>query len=270
MPKDKDLKNLVRARMAKTGESYSIARLRIAGDGNPPSKLVAVGNQKSVETHAAPAIYQVKISISEIAPSIWRRLQVPADASLAQLHDVIQAAFGWWNCHLHQYIVDGHFFGVPDPEYADEMPPMKDERDTTLREILGAATIIYEYDFGDSWKHLIEIESVAVAPQPGTVYPICTAGERARPPEDCGGVSGYEDLLEILADPEHEEYQQMKTWVGKKFAPEKFDLLATNRALQKYAGDRDVPGRAVRMESRPSIEGAGRHPSASRYGRMNA
>jgi hypothetical protein len=240
MAKDKDLKKLVRARMAKTGESYSIARLRTGGDGKPRRAAKAV-RSRSTEVLGASGIYQLKISISEIAPSIWRRLHVPSDTSLAQLHDLIQAAFGWLNYHLHQYLVDGQHLGIPDPEYADEMPAMKDERDATLRDILGAKTIVYEYDFGDSWKHLIEIESVDASPNPGVAHPVCTGGERARPPEDCGGVSGYEDLLQILADPEHEEHRHMKTWVGKKFAPEKFDLLATNRALRKVRRESSRP-----------------------------
>ena len=229
MPKDKDLKNLVRARMAKTGERYSTARLRVTRD-DKSRNAAAVITSRPPEALGVPGICQMKVTLDEIAPSIWRRLQVPADVSLAQLHEIIQAAFGWLNYHLHQYIVDGRYFGVPDPEYADDLPPMKHERDVTLRDIFGAETIVYEYDFGDGWKHLIEIEKVMVA---GINYPICSGGARARPPEDCGGVSGYEDLLRILADGEHEEHQQMKTWVGKKFAPEKFDLVATNRALRK-------------------------------------
>jgi Plasmid pRiA4b ORF-3-like protein len=232
MPKDKDLKKLVRERMAKTGEGYSIARLRLAGAAAPRGEMPRSTNGV-LEAAAAPAIYQVKITLSEIAPAIWRRLLVPADTSLARLHDIIQAAFGWLNYHLHQYIVDEQYFGDPNPEFADELPPMTDEREASLRDIVGAKAIVYEYDFGDSWRHVIEIESVAVVPEAGVKYPVCIGGARSRPPEDCGGVSGYEELIEVLADPEHEEHSRMKTWVGKKFDPERFDLAAVNRALQK-------------------------------------
>ena len=183
MPKDRDLKKLVRARMAKTGESYSIAKLRLAG----ATKLrgaVARSSSASIKASAAPAIYRVKISLADIAPAIWRRLVLPADTSLAQLHQIIQAAFGWWNYHLHQYIVDEQYFGEPDPEFADELPPMTDERDVNLHSIAGAKAIVYEYDFGDSWRHVIEIEDVAVVPEAGVKYPICTGGARSRPPED--------------------------------------------------------------------------------------
>jgi hypothetical protein len=232
MPKDKDLKKLVRTRMVKTGERYSIARLRLAG-ASTPRRAVARPSSGSLATSAAPAIYQVKISLSEIAPAIWRRLLVPADTSLARFHQIIQAAFGWLNYHLHQYIVDEKYFGDPNPEFADELPPMTDERDAMLRDIVDAKSIVYEYDFGDSWRHVIEIENVAVVPEAGVTYPVCAGGARSRPPEDCGGTSGYEELLEVLADTKHEEHARMKTWVGKKFDPESFDLAAVNRALRK-------------------------------------
>ena len=156
-----------------------------------------------------------------------------ADTSLAELHHVIQAAFGWLDYHLHQYIVDEQYFGDPNSEFADELPPMTDERDATLRDIVDAKEIVYEYDFGDSWRHVIQIENLAVMAEPGVKYPVCTGGARSRPPEDCGGTSGYDELLEVLADPKHEEHASMKRWVGKKFAPERFDLPAVNRALQK-------------------------------------
>ena len=152
MPKDKDLKKLVRARMTKTGESYSIAKPRIAGASKPRSPVARPGSA-SLEGSAALAIYQVKITLSEITPVIWRRQLVPADTSLARLHHIIQAAFGWLNYHLHQYIVDERYFGDPNPEFADELSPMTDERDATLRDIVGAKAIVYEYDFGDSWRH---------------------------------------------------------------------------------------------------------------------
>jgi hypothetical protein len=244
MPKDKDLKKIVRARMTKTGESYSIAKLRLAGASKPRSAM-AQPSSASLEAAAAPAIYPMKITLSEITPAIWRRLLVPADTSLAQLHHVIQAAFGWWDYHLHQYIVDDRYFGDPDPEFADELPPMTDERDATLRDIVEAKEIVYEYDFGDSWRHVIEIENLAVVAEPGVRHPVCTGGARSRPPEDCGGTSGYEELLEVLADPKHEEHASMKRWVGKRFDPESFDLAAVNRALRKVGSGPERRSRAA-------------------------
>ncbi len=130
--------------------------------------------------------------------------------------------------------MDERYFGDPNPEFADELPPpMTNERDATLRDIVAAKAIVYEYDFGDSWRHVIEIENVAVALDPGVRCPVCTGGARSRPPEDCGGTAGYEELLEVLADPKHEKHASMKKWVGKKLDPENFDVAAVNRALQK-------------------------------------
>ena len=252
MPKDKDLKKLVRARMAKTDESYSTARLRLAG-ATVSRGALPLSTCSDLEAPPAPAIYQVRIALSEIAPAIWRRLLVPADTSLAHLHHIIQAAFGWWDYHLHQYIVDERYFGDPNPEFADELPPMTDEREASLRDIVGAKEIIYEYDFGDRWRHIIEIESVAVVPEAGMRYPACTGGARSRPPEDCGGASGYEELLQVLADPDHQEYASMKTWVGKKFAPERFDPAETNRALQKVRRREPRRSRSKRDDRGPIV-----------------
>ena len=133
------------------------------------------------------AMYQVKVTIIDIEPAVWRRVVVPAETTLAKFHQVIQATFGWWNYHLHQYIVDGEHFGVPDPENAEELPPMKDEHDIALRDIIGASKIVYEYDFDHSWEHLIEIENVAVhLRESGRHRPDFIAGKhKRRPPEDC-------------------------------------------------------------------------------------
>ncbi|HJX53159.1 MAG TPA: plasmid pRiA4b ORF-3 family protein [Polyangia bacterium] len=237
MPKNGDFKKLVRDRMAKTGESYTSARMRMIRSGNSvesgPPLSPALSGKGVTEAMDAPAIYQLKITIVDIEPAIWRRVLVPAETTLDQLHKTIQAVFGWWDYHLHQYVVDDRHYGLPDPEYSDELPEMFDERNVALRDVFGADTIVYEYDFGDDWKHSVEIESVTMASDPNVQYPVCTGGARACPREDCGGTPGYFRVLEILGDPMHEEYREMKTWVGKKYDPEKFDLVAIDRALRK-------------------------------------
>jgi hypothetical protein len=250
--------------MEKTGERYSIARLHVVGvsvaraGGNganrPDGFAAATASADQPGAASVPAICQLKITIADIEPAIWRRLHVPADATLAELHEAIQAAFGWLNYHLHQYIVDGQHIGVPSPEYSDELPPMNDEQDVRVRDIVGATKIIYEYDFGDSWEHVIEIESVATAGGPDVICATCSAGARARPPEDCGGTSGYQRLLEILADREHQDYRQMKTWVGRRYDPEKLDLAAVNRALQRLRRRSSSTRSASRSTRRPASE----------------
>jgi len=238
MPKNGDFKKLVRARMVKTAESYAIARMRLLGEercdekGPPCAFSLPAGGTRPLSD--GPAIFQVKVALLDIEPAIWRRILVPADTTLDQFHDVIQAAFGWWNYHLHQYLVDGKHYALPDADDDDDLlPPRLDERAVQLRDLLTSSSIVYEYDFGDGWKHLVEIESVAMAHELGVRYPICTGGERACPREDCGGTPGYQRLLEALADPMHEEHTELRQWAGRRYDPEKFDLAAANRALRK-------------------------------------
>jgi len=248
MPKNGDFKKLVRARMVKTTESYAIARMRLLGeerrDGAARSAVFSFPPDAVRPISDGPAIFQVKVAILDIEPAIWRRVLLPADTTLAQLHDVIQAVFGWWDYHLHQYLVDGRLYALPDPEYDDDpLPPRLDERAVPLRDLLTASSIIYEYDFGDGWKHLVQIESVAMTREPGVSYPVCTGGARACPREDCGGTDGYRHLLEVLADPTHEEHAHLKRWAGRRYDPEKFDAAAANRALRKL---RKRPSRSRR------------------------
>ncbi len=254
MPKNSDFKKLVRARMVKTAESYTIARMRLLGGGRDaeqsPRKAISLPTGRPQPMADGPAIFQVKITLLDIEPAIWRRVLVPADTALDQLHEVIQAAFGWWNYHLHQYLVDGKLYALPDPEYDDDLlPPRLDEQAVQLRDLLTSSSILYEYDFGDGWKHAVEIESVAMVQESGMRYPLCTGGERACPREDCGGTPGYEHLLEALADPEHEDHADLKRWAGRRYDPERFDLAATNRALRKLH-KRPTRGHRAR-EARP-------------------
>ena len=177
------------------------------------------------------AIYQIKVTLEDSKPPIWRRLLVRSDVTLADLHDVLQAAFGWWDYHLHQFIVGETYFGVPDPDYEDYLE-MNDEQDVTLRQVAPreGAKFRYEYDFGDSWLHQVLVEKI-LPPEPGQVYPVCIKGRRARPPEDVGGMWGYYDFLEAIGDPEHEEHDSYLEWVGGEFDPEAFDLEEINQAL---------------------------------------
>lgn len=173
-------------------------------------------------------VYQIKVVLRHIRPSIWRRLQVPADITLGELHDILQIAMGWEEAHLHQFIVNGECYGVLDPEFLTDM---QDESRYRLSDLGGkGGRLAYEYDFGDGWIHEIRIEKVFAA-EPDKHYPLCLAGERACPPEDCGGPPGYERLLAILADPQHEEHEDMLDWLGGDLDPETFDPAAVNASL---------------------------------------
>lgn len=176
-------------------------------------------------------ILQVKVTLNDTTPPIWRRLLVPGMLSLHEFHWDIQRAMGWLNCHLSQFQIDGVDYGVPSEE--DEIP-MKSAETVCLARFADREnrSFIYEYDFGDGWEHEILIEKI-LPPNPKQTYSICLDGQRACPPEDCGGTGGYENLLTILDDPKHPEHKEMKRWVGRGFDPEFFDLKRVNRDLKK-------------------------------------
>ncbi len=140
-------------------------------------------------------IYQLKITLARVEPAVWRRIEVP-DCTLADLHYYIQAAMGWQNCHLHQFIVGTERF--IDVESFDGECEDNDECDALLSDIVPERSrkfrFSYEYDFGDGWTHEIAVEHQG-PPEKGVKYPRCLAGERACPPEDCGGPWGYVELL---------------------------------------------------------------------------
>jgi hypothetical protein len=181
-----------------------------------------------------PQIYQLKITLLGIKPPIWRRFYVPGDMNLAKLHHVIQCIMGWEESHMHQFKVGKTYYGMTYPDDFDGMPETRDERKARLNELVSRpkAKFIYEYDFGDSWEHEVVLEKV-LPPEPGTKYPVCLEGKRACPPEDCGGVWGYAELLETIQDPNHPEHDDMMEWLGEGFEPERFDVEAVNKALRR-------------------------------------
>jgi hypothetical protein len=180
------------------------------------------------------AIYQFKVTLKDSDPPIWRRIQMPG-CTLGELHEVLQVVMGWEDCHLHRFDVRGESYGPLDPEDALWDLEKRDEEEISLSTIVKMARKVrftYEYDFGDSWQHEIVLEKT-LEPEPKVKYPRCIEGERACPPEDCGGVWGYAEFLEAIADPKHESHEDMLEWIGGKFDPEKFDLDAVNRELRR-------------------------------------
>jgi hypothetical protein len=177
-------------------------------------------------------VYQIKITLAEISPPIWRRVQVPSDTMLFELHLMLQAAMGWQNCHLHSFTIDGVDYSYGDPDLELDM---EDESQVRLDDVAPGPNnrFSYMYDFGDGWEHDVVIEEVANA-EPKQHYPVCIAGARACPPEDCGGIWGYRDFLEIIGDSAHEEHDAMLEWIGGAFDPEAFDLAEVNSNLKNY------------------------------------
>ena len=181
-------------------------------------------------------IYQLKVSLKGAKPPIWRRVLVPSDMDLGRLHRVIQAAMGWMDYHLHQFIAGRTSFGVADDNALEWGMEVEDERKWRLDQLLRCEKdkLRYEYDFGDGWEHDVTLEKV-LPYDAEQALPRCVAGRRACPPEDCGGIWGYAKLLEVLADPEDPEHDEMLEWLGGGHDPARFDLEETNWMLAQYA-----------------------------------
>ncbi|MEW5869570.1 MAG: plasmid pRiA4b ORF-3 family protein [Chloroflexota bacterium] len=180
-------------------------------------------------------VYQIKISLDDTHPPIWRRILAPANYTLFQLHEVIQTVMGWQNYHLHMFTIGDAIYGDPaDDEFGDL--GTQNEKAFKLKKLFPAAGVKfkYEYDFGDSWEHTLRIEKILPA-EKGQRYPQCVAGKRACPPEDVGGVWGYEGFLEALADPKHPEHDEYLEWAGGEFDPAAFDLEEVNQQLGRPA-----------------------------------
>lgn len=176
-------------------------------------------------------IYQVKVTLKDIKPPIWRRFQVQSEISMFNFHRVLQNVMGWYDSHLWEFESQGQFMsgGFEDDDGAahDKFYKKLKLADVLQRE---KQKIGYTYDMGDGWEHDIVLEKV-LEPSAGVKYPLCIAGARACPPEDCGSVPGYYEKLEIIGNPKHPEYKETLEWLGDSYDPEKFDLKEINNAL---------------------------------------
>lgn len=180
--------------------------------------------------NSLPDVYQLKISLRGAKPPIWRRVLAPATMSFSELHDVIQIAMGWFESHLHEFKVANQSLG--DPEW-DEMGDMIDEGSVRLGNFVfpEGARFLYIYDFGDWWEHLIEVEKVLPYDKE-QIYPVCTQAKRACPPEDVGGIWGYEEFLAAIGDKNHPDHADMLEWVGDDFDPAAVDINGINAELE--------------------------------------
>lgn len=172
---------------------------------------------------------QLKITLRDVSPAIWRRVLVPSELTLLELHHVIQITMGWEDYHLHDFTINRRRYAVPDPEDIDD--PI-DERESRLKSILRTRQkFTYQYDFGDGWDHNIVVEKVVDDPAIRDV--VCIDGARACPPEDSGGPWGYEEKLTALTRPDDPDMKELRDWIGKDFDPERFDCDAVNKELQR-------------------------------------
>jgi len=195
-----------------------------------------------VEPIGGGLLYQIKITLMYSDPAIWRRIVVPAGIKLNRLHDVIQRVMPWTNSHLHHFIIgerrkrgsELRYYGLVNLDFADPDDKTLNEKKFTLADLAPdtKAKITYEYDFGDGWEHEIVVEKILPL-DAGFKHVACLAGENACPPDDCGGIGGYYNMLEILGDPDAPDHDQLKEWIGGKWDPAYFDLKAANAALKK-------------------------------------
>ena len=184
---------------------------------------------KTAEAKAAFAgsVCQVKITLVDVKPPVWRRITVPAPITLPELHAAIQIAMGWTDSHLHEFEIDGRQYGVPDPDWDSDMHP---EAGVRLLDTIGeGGRLRYVYDFGDDWRHDVQVEKLLPA---GTEVPVCLTGRRACPPEDVGGPWGYADFLAAYGDPAHPEHDDLRQWAGAGFEPDRFDPAEVTELLR--------------------------------------
>lgn len=175
-------------------------------------------------------IYQLRISLAEVRPPVWRRVLVPGGYTLDRLHRVIQYAMGWQDCHLHSFEAAGIQYS--DPELVGELP-MRDELDARLDQVAHRGDLIrYTYDFADWWEHEVTVEDVFPA-EPDELYPACVAGQRACPPEETGGGVGYAELLRSLGDSDDPRHAGVHEWLGRAFDPDAFDPARVTTLLRR-------------------------------------
>lgn len=195
-------------------------------------------NKPASPAPAVPSAHLLRVALADITPPVWRQLAVPSDLSLAELHEVLQIAFGWWNGHHHQFIVkgqDGKESYAADPVL--DLEEARNSHEWRLDEACPrrGSTMAYQYDLTDAWMHEIEVHSVGPARGP---LPACLDGARNGPMEDCGGAHGHMDLAEAIAHPEDAD-PAMLEW-AEDYDPERFDRAEINGVLKQWAAERQA------------------------------
>lgn len=197
-------------------------------------------------------IARIRIELEDTRPLVWRALDVPLSTTLATLHDLIQTVMRWQDYHLHEFLVGEKVYGVPDPEDAFDDRKVYQEKSIRLGALIerGVRQFLYVYDFGDNWRHRITIQDLRLG-DAGVEYPHFVAGARRAPPEDVGSISGFEEFLEVIAQPGHEDHDRMLEWYGKAFEPDDIDERLIRMIVEDFAARRRGPLRSHRTGKRP-------------------
>jgi len=195
----------------------------------------------------ATSIARLKVTLNDVKPPVQRRVEVPLAIRLDRLHLVLQAAMDWTNSHLYEIRARDVGWGLPDPDFGDGPPDAKKTRLVDVLEDAGTKTVKYLYDFGDGWEHTVKVERITDA-VPGLAYPVLIDATARCPPEDVGGPWGYDEFLEAIADPTHENHAEMKNWIGETFDPKAVDVeaLADDVAALAKAWTRKPPTKRKR------------------------
>ncbi|MCH7872344.1 MAG: plasmid pRiA4b ORF-3 family protein [Planctomycetes bacterium] len=182
----------------------------------------------------ADVVFELKVTLKNIRPPIWRRFVVPPDIRLSDLHHVLQCVIGWYDGHLHQFVAKSETrYGRCDEDWDVDLDVLDERRYRLADLVVGKGDrFVYEYDFGDGWEHLVELVKIMPMVE-GVSYPICLKGRRRCPPEDCGGPWGYMNLLSVLDDPKHPEHAELVDWAGDAIDPEAFDIGGVNDLLSE-------------------------------------
>jgi hypothetical protein len=183
------------------------------------------------DSMAPTDVHQFKVTLRGVKPPVWRRVLVPSDFSLRKVHDVLQIVMGWTDTHLYEFTAGRTDYGDRDEDAPWDLRSARMAKLFRIAPSAGAK-LLYKYDFGDGWEHDVVVEAI-LQPAGGMRYPVCVAGKRACPPEDCGGPYGYAELLEALGDPEHPEHEEKVDWIGDDLDPEAFDLDEINASLRR-------------------------------------
>lgn len=192
-------------------------------------------------------IARLRITLSDTDPVIWRTIDMPIEASLKMVHDIIQAAMGWQDYHLWEFEAEDRRYGLPDPERPDEtLSAAKNVKLTTLID-RGVRQVDYTYDMGDNWHHTVVIEATEPG-KPDTKYPRYIDGARRGPPEDCGGTPGFENFLDAISNSKHPDHAELTEWYanshGGKYQPSTIDELVTKLRIGDIA-KRRAAGKAA-------------------------
>ena len=197
-------------------------------------------------------VYQLKVNLNDAKPPIWRRILVPGHIRLSQLHEILQIAMGWTNSHLHMFTIDNETYGDPEDDETGDLGTRNEHRYyLDIFDLREKSKFSYLYDFGDGWEHTILVEKIVPA-EKDVPYPLCVTGKRACPPEDVGGIWGYADMLEAIANPDNAEHDDMLEWLGEDFDPEAFDLTDVNESLQAIKPAHG--GKTTRSQPEPEDE----------------